>query len=358
MAFRTDSGTLSGVQRTPQGGIRVDAALTRTGLLRYRNPDGSDRWELRRPEDVFHATSLAGLRDAPVTDEHHGLVTAANHSALAKGHVSGEPRQDGDTLAATLVIQDADLIAAIEAGTKREVSAGYECDLETAPGEHAGQRYDAVQRNIRYNHIAIVPRGRAGSGVCLRLDAAGDEVHMAIVRVEDVEYEDGGQAHKAIVAALARANRAEGEVTALRSRADAAEQTAQALRAAEESRKEQALRAELLPQVIACMGWGYTGEGKSARQLKEDAIGKRTGASDLAQRSADYIDGCYAALSVRQDASPLADAAGAVPSGGVGIIVHTPPAGSVTALPATGVINTALPAWQRPLAVSRDRLRK
>ncbi len=40
------------------------------------------------------------------------------------------------------------------------------------PGTHRGERYDAVQTSIRYNHVALGPKdwGRAGSEASLRLD--------------------------------------------------------------------------------------------------------------------------------------------------------------------------------------------
>src|SRR5690606_20498946 len=39
-----------------------------------------------------------------------------------------------------------------------------------------GEKYDRVQRRIRYNHVAIVPEGRAGEAVALRMDAAGNTI--------------------------------------------------------------------------------------------------------------------------------------------------------------------------------------
>ena len=52
----------------------------------------------------------------------------------------------------------------IEAG-KKELSMGYFCDYELTPGTFDGRHYDAVQRNIRGNHIALVEEGRMGSDV-------------------------------------------------------------------------------------------------------------------------------------------------------------------------------------------------
>ena len=38
----------------------------------------------------------------------------------------------------------------------KELSLGYNLDLDETPGEWEGQPYDAVQRNIVINHLALV----------------------------------------------------------------------------------------------------------------------------------------------------------------------------------------------------------
>lgn len=153
--------------------------MTRTGVLEYS--DGQRSWrEYRPPEEVFAENSLATLRAAPVTDLHPaGKVTAETWAELAKGHVDSAPMRDGRLVVVDLAVQAAPLVALVESGERREVSSGYECDVEQAPGvTPEGEAYDRVQRNIRYNHIALGPSGwgRAGSEVALRLDGAAVEV--------------------------------------------------------------------------------------------------------------------------------------------------------------------------------------
>jgi hypothetical protein len=48
---------------------------------------------------------------------------------------------------------------------KKELSMGYFCDYELKDGEFEGQPYQAIQRNIRANHIALVQEGRMGADV-------------------------------------------------------------------------------------------------------------------------------------------------------------------------------------------------
>lgn len=164
----------SRVERTPQGGMKIPATLTRTGVFEYRQADGSVRREYRPPSEVFKADSLRTLEDAPVTDLHQGMVRSETYQALSKGHVR-DVNQDGRFVTATVLVQDAGLVAAVERGDRREISCGYECTLDPTPGRtDAGESYDAVQTNIRYNHAALLPigAGRAGREVGLRLDGA------------------------------------------------------------------------------------------------------------------------------------------------------------------------------------------
>lgn len=180
MAFRIESGRLDKAQRTPGGGFRIPAAVGRTGVLVYRKADGSEWREYRPPEEAFAADSLASLRAATVTDLHPTReVTPETYRAVVRGHVGDEAKADDEHIVAPLYIQDAELIRGIEAGERREVSAGYHVDLDLTPGTApSGEHYDAVQRNIRYNHIAVGPVGwgRAGSSVALRLDANLDTI--------------------------------------------------------------------------------------------------------------------------------------------------------------------------------------
>lgn len=180
MGFRIDSGSLAKAERTPAGGLRVPAFLTRTGVFTYYR-NGQPVRELRPPEEVFSRESLDSLRDAPVTDDHPWnapgqKVTPENTRELRRGHVSGHVRADSDKISAALVIDDAELIRAIEGRKRTEVSCGYRCDTDHTPGVFEGQPYDRVQRNIRYNHVAIVKHGRAGSDIKLRLDSEDDVI--------------------------------------------------------------------------------------------------------------------------------------------------------------------------------------
>lgn len=118
----------------------------------------------RYPEDVFEDATLASFEGKPVTDGHPPEnVGPENYAAYAKGHVQNV-RRSGDYIVADLYINDASLASDIQNGLKREVSCGYLCNYVP---EGSGYK----QSHIRGNHVAVVPKGRAGREVAIQ-DAA------------------------------------------------------------------------------------------------------------------------------------------------------------------------------------------
>jgi hypothetical protein len=177
---RDFGGVTSKVTRTPQGGVRLDAALTRTGVFTYRDHEGRSWREYRPAEEVFRDDSLATLEAAPVTELHpEKMVDAETWSSVTVGTLAGSPRRDGIFVVAPLTVQRADAAAKVERRELHDVSAGYTCRVDwTAGVSPEGERYDAIQRDIQYNHFALGPEGwgRAGTDVSLRIDGAAEQV--------------------------------------------------------------------------------------------------------------------------------------------------------------------------------------
>jgi hypothetical protein len=169
--YRVDIGSLRPVMRRDDGTIRVDAFLTKCGVFQYRQPDGSVRRELRLPEDVFDSAAVASFLGVPVTNDHPpDMLTAKNARRFAVGSQVGAIARDDDHMRSTLSVYDDETISAMGAG-KTQVSNGYTCDCVETPGVHPLYGvYDAIQKNIRGNHIAIVDRGRAGLTAAARMD--------------------------------------------------------------------------------------------------------------------------------------------------------------------------------------------
>ena len=159
---------------TPEGYLIChDVPINRTGTQEYTagemQLDGDPERIItvnRYPEDVFDAAALASFEGKDVTSGHPPEnLTPENHAAYSKGHVENV-RRAGDQTIADLHIKDATLISDIKNGIIREVSCGYVCNWEP---DGAGYK----QTNIRGNHVAIVPHGRAGHDVAIKDQAAG-----------------------------------------------------------------------------------------------------------------------------------------------------------------------------------------
>lgn len=309
MALRIDAhGTFAKPTKTPQGFLRADATPTRCGVFAYRLGDGSTRRELRHPDEVFKADSLASLRDAPLTDEHpRGAVTSANAKGLAAGYVCDSATAEGEHVRTAVLVTDADLIAKIENGKKRELSCGYNCDLDPTPGEYNGERYDAVQRNIVYNHVALVTKGRAGPSARLRLDS---DAAILITDADDVSEEnpkmfklkiDGVEfdvAAEACVQAFAKYDAAQKAATSsLQARADSAEADAQkaqaALKVAEDPAKVEAAVTERLALVKTAEKAGVKCDGLSQFEIKKAVVAKLSPALKLDGKDEVYISTAF-----------------------------------------------------------------
>lgn len=178
--IRHDRATLRKPSKTSQGFLRVDGYIGRVGIYEYRNDDGTIRRELRPREEVLAPAALESADAASLTIGHpREDVTAENVREHEVGAVTGKAWADGDHAAASFVVKDKTAINQIERG-KKELSPGYRIDLDETPGAdprygYPGNpqgRYDAVQRKIRVNHVALVERARGGSSVALRLDEA------------------------------------------------------------------------------------------------------------------------------------------------------------------------------------------
>jgi hypothetical protein len=168
-----DTLTLDAPKRTKDGFMAVRARAARAGVYEYLgrevDPSGTrfkadQLVKVYRPEEqVFDKASIASFIAKPVTNDHPAEpVTADNWKRHSRGAVMGALR-DQEYLALDLTIMDGAAIADIEAG-KRQLSNGYSCDLSFEDGVAPdGTDYQAVQRNIRGNHVALVDRGRAGS---------------------------------------------------------------------------------------------------------------------------------------------------------------------------------------------------
>lgn len=235
---RYDAAELQKPVESLNGWLRCEGFLTRVGVFTYRRADGIIQKEFRPPEEVFHADSLMSFEVVPLTNDHppSGLLDDENTKMYQVGTIVA-PRQDGDRVRSQILVTDKTTVALMKKG-KTQLSMGYVCDLEMSPGEHNGERYDCIQRNIRGNHVALVDVGRAGPDVRVRVDTSDAAMvasladskgikPMSKIRIDGVEYEVSESAaqafEKATLAAAEALKALQAESEKASARADAAD---------------------------------------------------------------------------------------------------------------------------------------
>ena len=169
---RYDFAPIVGSEKTDEGYLKVWCRAARSGTQLYRKNDGSQVREYRPPEEVSNPDCLSTFGMKPATWGHPPvLLDSDNTKKYQIGYSGSQVRYNDGFVEVALVITDKESIEKINRKDATEVSAGYKVDFDPTPGVSPdGEEYHGIQRNIRVNHIAIVPRGRAGPEVRLLLD--------------------------------------------------------------------------------------------------------------------------------------------------------------------------------------------
>lgn len=293
---RFDSSRLGAFRRAAGFAAVVPGLTARTGVQVYEDANGKKIREYRPPEEVFAEDSLASYRTAPITIKHpKGGVRAENFQAVTHGicvDVSGRERADGrEWVKAEIALMSTAAIGGVESGKLGELSVGYTARIDATPGMTPdGEAYDVVQRDIRVNHIALLPPGhaRAGRQARLRLDGSeeliedgderGDEMDEKLVEALkqvatltaslSTEKTRADSAEAKLAAAEDKAKAAEAKATAAEGRADALEAALKPLK--EDSAKREA--HEIAARAASVLGKEYKVDSKSAHEVRCDAI--------------------------------------------------------------------------------------
>ena len=262
-------------ERTTEGFLKGRAIVTCCGVFTYKRADGTLQRELRLPEEVFAPATLESLKLKPVTLNHPTeLVTPENADMLQVGSLGDNPSStnqeynwegkatdwkkltDGLNVAVDMIITKKDAIDAVING-KQGLSMGYTCDIEMAePGSTwCGVEYDYIQRNIKYNHCAIVDAGRAGDNakIELRVDSAdavledklvtkdGGTKMLKKINLDGIDYEAEESVIKALNTEKKRADDAVAELSKFKK--DSAKELS-VITAERDTQKERADKAE------------------------------------------------------------------------------------------------------------------
>lgn len=156
--------------------------ISKVGVFEYLgstiDPDGSmglaanKLYKVYRPEEeLSDPKCIDSFRLLPWTDEH--AMLGSTDEGLTPAEKKGVHGVIGENvffkdgyLKANLKVFSEKLANKIKAG-KKELSIGYRCLYELASGVYDNTHYDAIQREIRGNHVALVDRGRSGPDVAV-----------------------------------------------------------------------------------------------------------------------------------------------------------------------------------------------
>ena len=193
--YRETCWETKGLTKTADGHYVGEIIATGAGVFSYYDEKGKKIPILRSVDEVKSATP--GIADLPITFLHPNVdVDDSNIAELKVGTIGHEVVFDGLNNKITVDISDPMAVKAIDEGRIKAVSMGYDCKLVRDCGNWQGTDYVARQTDIVYNHMALVPAGRAGDGVNFRV-RCGDSADFQIfnnnkeTKMKNITLRDG-----------------------------------------------------------------------------------------------------------------------------------------------------------------------
>jgi hypothetical protein len=332
--------TIDSPRLTKDGYLTAEARVARTGVQLYRADeiglDGDPNRIVRvyrPPDEVFSVDAMKSYAYRPVTVNHPDqMVDAENWKEHSRGQTGGEVLRDKEFVRVPMLLMDASAIREWKEG-KRELSMGYTMDLDTTAGTTPeGEQYDAVQRNLRMNHLALVTRARGGSQLKLGDETTTKEgnempdVKLTTVTVDGFSVETTDAGAQAI-AKLSKdlADERAAKVTAETSHAEALKAKDKELatkdakidelgkKVMSDDAMDKAVkdRADLITTAKGIADVDYS--GKTADDIRKMAVVAKLGADSVKDKSADYITARFDILAEDANADPVRQALRAAP---------------------------------------------
>lgn len=361
----TDKITLDGTRRTGDGYLTANARVARTGIQVYAGREVGkpemDQVRVFRPEsEVFDQKAMASFAHRPVTNDHPPeAVGAQNWKQHSVGMTGDEIARDGTFVRVPMVVMDQAAIDAV-AGGKRELSMGYACDLDfTAGTTPEGEAYDAIQKNIRGNHLAIVAAGRAGpqcrigdswaaipphqesnmktftvDGISVEMSDTAIQVVQKVLGQFDAAKTALADAEKKIGDLNTAVSTKDGEIAVLKKQVEDGKMTPAQIDAAVQARQA------VITDAKAITGADVTADGKTDADIRRAAVEAKLG--DAAKGMDDAaIAGAFKAL--RASVGDTDPVRGVIKDGLK--VVDTQPAATAHAAMVTGLQD----AWKTPM---------
>jgi uncharacterized protein len=184
------------VSFTADGYMKAQPRIARTGLQKYLGIECGrpemDTVMVYRPENsVFHNDAMHSYSHLPITVDHpRSMVNADSWKKHAVGETGDEVVRDGGSVRVPMMLRDSKAIELVKSG-KRQLSVGYACDLQWQGGYTAdGEHYDAVQTNIRGNHLAIVTEARGGPLLTIGDSTMTEQLRTVLIDGLPIELKD------------------------------------------------------------------------------------------------------------------------------------------------------------------------
>jgi hypothetical protein len=187
--FATGSQTNPNWTKTPEGFLRCRARVLSERILSYDKSEiqGVPYFITENPVNMFvpesslsEPDSLRSLEGVPVVAGDHTWQELENAGTNVCGATAGTPSIEGPYLLIDLLVTNPEAISSIESGLLPEVSAAYSSQVEFKPGIWQGEKYQALQKEIRFNHIAIIPAGYGRAGSDVRILNKKGETKMSV----------------------------------------------------------------------------------------------------------------------------------------------------------------------------------
>lgn len=309
----TDKAEINGVRVTSDGYVTGFARVARTGIQEYMAAelgitDGDPTRIVRvyRSEaEVFSKDSLSTYAYRPVTSNHPDVqVTADNWKEHSRGQTGPDIARDGEFVQVPMVLMDRAIIKEWEDG-KRELSMGYSAEIVMTDGvTPEGEKYDAIQKNLRMNHLALVSRARGGD----KLKLGDSKTEGPLVTTKTIMFDGisievtdaGAQAIEKLQSKLtdASAKAAEADVAHKAAIADKEKELAtkdaeiDALKskvlddAAIDKRVQE--RADLIATAKSVADQDYS--GMSVDQIRAKAVSTKLGDAAIKDKSVEYVN--------------------------------------------------------------------
>lgn len=169
--------------RVDENGFLEGTAVISSAVISTYNKDGVISKEFKHPDHLFSKETMKSATLTPITNEHpdlvydsKGKVNSRNYKKLTIGTTGESVERVGDDLVVNFRIKDSKAIEDIKGG-KTGVSIGYTSNVVKERGTYKGKEYDAINTNIRINHLALTAHPRV-ENARLNLDSSKEDDHL------------------------------------------------------------------------------------------------------------------------------------------------------------------------------------